>query len=119
MMNTRFSVLVVDDNPIVRSTAVHLFQDLGFQVHDAYSGEGALALIRKHPRVGLLFVDVRMPGMDGFALAEAAQSMRPGIKVVFTSGYVDARSVPDEALFIAKPWRVDEIATALEIACAA
>src|SRR5215207_9263247 len=85
------AVLVVDDDPMVRANAVHLFRDLGFSVYDAYNGAEALRLIGLHAEIGLLFLDVRMPGMGGLELARAAQRVRPELKVVFTSGYVDSR----------------------------
>ena len=116
MTQAPFAVLVVDDDPVVRETAVHLFRDLGFEVLDAYHGEEALRLIRTHPRIGLLFADVRMPRMDGLALAEAAHTIRPDLKVVFTSGYVDSRSLPADAAFVPKPWGVDDIAEAVHAA---
>jgi CheY-like chemotaxis protein len=65
MLNKHTTVLVVDDNPLARATAVHLFEDLGFKVVDAYNGAAALQLIAAQPEIGLLFVDVRMPGMSG------------------------------------------------------
>ncbi len=114
-MKAPFAVLVVDDEPIVRETAVHLFRDLGLEVFDAYNGEDALRLLQAHPRIGLLFADVRMPRMDGLGLAEAARQIRPELKVVFTSGYVDAMSLPADAPFVPKPWRVDEVAAAIAI----
>jgi CheY-like chemotaxis protein len=106
----------VDDDPMVRANAVHLFQDLGFGVHDAYNGGEALRLISLHPEIGLLFLDVRMPGMSGLELARAAQRVRPEIKVVFTSGYVDGRAVPAGAPFVPKPWRVDQVLDAVQTA---
>jgi CheY-like chemotaxis protein len=108
-----FAVLVVEDNPMVRANAVHLLQDLGFPVLDAYNGTEALRLIRTRPEIGLLFVDVRMPGMSGPELAKAALRLRPGLKIVFTSGYVDERSLPDEVPFVPKPWRVDQVSEAI------
>src|SRR5688572_15714788 len=115
MMLSPFStVLVVDDNPMARATAVHLFQDFGFEVLDAYSGAAAMRLIEAHPEIGLLFVDVRMPGMSGLELAQAAQKApRPHLKIVFTSGYVDRCDVPAEPPFVPKPWRVDGVAAAI------
>ena len=107
------TVLVVDDDPVVRETAVHLFRDLGFAVLDAYNGEEALRLIRSTPQIGLLFADVRMPRMDGLTLAERALKIRPDLKVVFTSGYVDGRGVPADAAFVPKPWNVHDIAEAV------
>ncbi len=107
------TVLVVDDDPVVRETAVHLFRDLGFEVLDAYNGSDALRLIQNNPRIALLFTDVRMPRMDGLTLAEAAQEVRPDLKVVFTSGYVDSKALPPDTAFVPKPWRIDEIAAAV------
>ncbi len=107
------TVLVVDDDPVVRETAVHLFRDLGFEVLDAYNGSDALRLIQNNPRIALLFTDVRMPRMDGLTLAEAAQEIRPDLKVVFTSGYVDSKALPENTAFVPKPWRIDEIAAAV------
>ena len=111
-----FAVLVVEDNPMVRANAVHLFQDLGFPVLDAYNGSEALRLIRTRPEIGLLFIDVRMPGMSGPELAKAALRLRPGLKVVFTSGYVDERALPEEVPFVPKPWRVDQVSEAITAA---
>ena len=108
-----FAVLVVDDNPMVRANAVHLFQDLGFSVLDAYNGAEALRLIRAHAEIGLLFLDVRMPGMSGPELAAAAQRIRPALKIVFTSGYVDGRALPEKVPFVPKPWRVDQVSDAI------
>ena len=110
------TVLVVEDNPMVRANAVHLFQDLGFSVIDTYNGTEALRLIRVHPEIGLLFLDVRMPGMSGPEVAKAALRVRPNLKIVFTSGYVDERALPDEAPFVPKPWRVDQVSDAIVVA---
>ncbi len=109
----RPAVLVVDDNPLARALAVGLFEDLGFRVLDAYQGAAALDLVRAHREIGVLFADVRMPGMSGPELAAAALAIRPHLKVVFTSGYVDGAGLPVEASFVPKPWRVDQIVDAL------
>ena len=111
---SRFAVLVVEDDPMVRANAVHLFQDLGFTVFDAYNGGEALRLVRGHAEIGLLFLDVRMPRMSGPDLAAAAQRIRPDVKIVFTSGYVDERSLPEEVPFVPKPWRVDQVTAAIK-----
>ena len=112
-MTKPLTVLVVDDDPVVRETAVHLFRDLGFEVLDAYNGSDALRLIQSNAHIRLLFTDVRMPRMDGLTLAEAAQEIRPDLKVVFTSGYVDSKALPPDTAFVPKPWRIDEIAAAV------
>ena len=113
-MTQPLTALVVDDDPVVRETAVQLFRGLGFEVLDTYNGPDALRLIRTTPRIGLLFTDVRMPRMDGLALARAAQDIRPDIKVVFTSGYVDGRSLPADTGFVPKPWTEEALASAVE-----
>jgi len=108
----------VDDHPIARATAVALFEDLGFEVFDAYNGHAALRIVQEQPQIGVLFVDVRMPGMTGPELADGALKIRPGLKIVFTSGYVDETTVPPQAAFVPKPWTVDRIAQAVIEPCA-
>ena len=113
-MSFRIStVLVVDDNPIARATAVHLIQDLGMKVVDAYDGATALVLLKANPKIDLLFLDVRMPGMSGPELAEAARALRPDIKVVFTSGVVEGGDVPSHVSFVPKPLRLETIERAI------
>ena len=90
------SVLVVEDNPMSRATAVDMFIDLGFTVFEAYNGYHALALLERHPEISLLFVDVRMPGMSGPELAELVRQRRPDIKIVLTSGYVSEEFLPSD-----------------------
>jgi CheY-like chemotaxis protein len=105
-------VLVVEDNPMSRATAVEIFEDLGFAVLDTYNGHHALALLEARPEIGLLFIDVRMPGMSGPELAEAVRRRRPDIRVVLTSGYVGEEDVPKGFTFVPKPWRMDQVARA-------
>lgn len=107
------SVLIVEDIPQVRATAVRILQDVGCEVFDTYHGWDALNLLRSHPGIEVLFADIRMPGMDGFELAEAARRLRPDLKVVLTSGYVGPRDIPDNFAFVAKPWRAEDVAEAV------
>ena len=107
------AVLVVEDVPQVRATAVRIMKDLGCTVFDAYNGHQALKLLQAHPEIMVLFTDVRMPGMSGTELAEAAQRLRPDLKIVLTSGYVGAEDMPANVAFVPKPWRVDAITEAV------
>jgi CheY-like chemotaxis protein len=109
------SLLVVEDNPMSRATAVGMFQALGFTVFDAYDGHHALALLEARPEIGLLFADVRMPGMSGTELAEVVRKRRPDIKVVLTSGYVREEAVPRGLEFVPKPWRMDQVAKVFQV----
>ena len=106
----RIAVLVVEDVPQVRATAVRIMEDLGCEVFDAYNGQQALKLLQAHPEIEVLFADVRMPGMSGTELAEAAQRLRPDLRIVLTSGYVGPQDVPAHIPFVPKPWRVDALA---------
>ena len=110
---TKPTMLVVEDNPLSRATAVSMFEALGFAVFDAYNGQHALALLDARPEISLLFVDVRMPGMSGPELADVVRQRRPDIEVVLTSGYVGEDAVPRDLQFVPKPWRVDDVAKAV------
>jgi CheY-like chemotaxis protein len=103
------AVLVVDDNPGVRAMAVDMFEALGFTVLDSYNGDHALRLLAERADIRLLFADVRMPGMNGVELAEKARRLRPDVKIVLTSGYVDGAPVEDFP-FLPKPYRVSDLA---------
>ena len=110
MPMSKVAVLVVEDVPQVRATAVRIMQDLGCTVFDAYNGHQALKLLQAHPEIQVLFTDVRMPGMSGPELAEATQRLRPDLKIVLTSGYVGPKDVPADIPFVPKPWRAQDIA---------
>src|SRR5215213_10337437 len=104
------AVLVVDDGPQIRATAVQLFQELGCEVFDAYNGQSALKILEARPEIQVLFADVRMPGMSGPELAQVARRLRPDLRIVLTSGYVSRDDVPDGIPFVPKPWRTGDLA---------
>ena len=113
-MMVKTSVLVVEDHPLLRATAVRIFEDLGFTVFDAYNGAHALSIIAANIEIGLMFIDVKMPGMSGPELAEVVRRRRPDMRIVLTSGYVAAEQIPSGLPFVPKPWRVDEVAKAVQ-----
>ena len=115
MPMSKVAVLVVEDMPQARATAVGIMEALGCTVFDAYNGHQALKLLQAHPEIMVLFTDVRMPGMSGTELAEEAQRLRPDLKIVLTSGYVGPRDVPADIPFVPKPWRAQDIAEAVMI----
>ncbi|HYG89172.1 MAG TPA: response regulator [Azospirillum sp.] len=100
------AVLVVEDDPLVRATGMDLFADLGLSVYGAYSGPQALLMLKTKPQIGLVFANVRMPGMDGPTLAREIGLRYPGVRVVLTSGYVGAQQVVGFP-FVPKPWTAD------------
>jgi signal transduction histidine kinase/ActR/RegA family two-component response regulator len=86
-------ILLVDDDAAVRAITAELMRTLGYTVIEAGGGRAALACLRDDPDIALLLTDVVMPEMSGPALAEAAQAVRPGLPVVFMSGYSDLAGV--------------------------
>jgi PAS domain S-box-containing protein len=112
-------ILVVEDNPGVRETVVRQLRDLGYETLEAAGGKEALTILKSNQRVDLLFSDVVMPGgMDGTQLAETATTLRPGLKVLLTSGFARA-SIQDGAAnaylknLLSKPYRKAELAERL------
>jgi CheY-like chemotaxis protein len=84
------SVLLVEDDDAVRRVTSRMLQGLGFRVMAAAGPRQALDLARDHiGTIDLLLSDVVMPGLNGRELAEAMRKLRPGMKVVFVSGYTD------------------------------
>ena len=105
-------VLVVDDEDELRATTVEMFQSLGAEAVDAPSGREALRVLGFNPSVTLLFTDVRMPGLSGVELARRARELRPDLRVVLCSAYLDDESVWGFRL-LRKPYRLADLAALL------
>jgi DNA-binding NtrC family response regulator len=108
-------VLVVEDEERVRQFSIDALQELGYIVHDAPDAARALALVDAQPRVDLLFTDVIMPDMSGRKLAEVVWEKRPGLRVLYTTGYTRNAIVHNGVLdhdvaFLAKPFTVQQLA---------
>ncbi len=117
---TRAKILVVDDNSGVLEEATEQLTRLGYDVVSASSGAEALAVLERGEKIDLLFTDVVMPGdIAGRDLADKASELRPGLKVLFASGYFEGALVSKGALetdvqFIAKPYRMKALAQKVE-----
>ena len=84
------TILIVEDDELVRRFASSQLSGLGYNVLEADNGVKALEIIRERDDLDLLFTDVVMPGgMNGRQLADAAHELRPELKVLYTSGYTD------------------------------
>jgi signal transduction histidine kinase/CheY-like chemotaxis protein len=81
------TILVVEDEAEVRKLTVEMLRELGYMTLEADGAAAALAQLDAHPEVALLFTDVVMPGMNGRQLATEAMQRRPGIAVLFATGY--------------------------------
>jgi len=110
------TVLVVEDDLAVQATAVDMLTQLGYRVLRADNGDAAAIVLGQHARIDMLFTDVVMPGtMRGPALAQLAQSLHPGISVLYTSGYTRNAIVHGGRLdpgveLISKPYRGEDLA---------
>ncbi len=81
------TVLVVEDDPDVRTYSAEILRDLGCRVREAGNAKTALETLRESNEFALLFSDVGLPGMNGTELAEEALRLRPQLKVLLTTGY--------------------------------
>jgi signal transduction histidine kinase len=109
------AVLVVEDEERVRNMTVEALQNLGYSVIAAAGPEQALDLLDRGAELHLLLTDVVMPGMNGRALAERVRTRRPGIKVLYTTGYTRDAALYDGMLdhgvpFLPKPFTIDQLA---------
>ena len=84
------TVLVIDDEPLVRMLLVDVLNDLGYATLEAGDGTEGLKIIRTNARIDLLITDVGLPnGMNGRQVADAARELRPSLKVLFVTGYAE------------------------------
>ncbi len=118
-MNQRFSrprVLVADDEPIIRRIAAQILTAAGFDVLTAVDGREAYAIAAHlEADLSLVLTDIRMPNLDGIELGRALATLRPGVPVLYMSGF----ALPTESTgirgdhFIEKPFQPDRLLEAV------
>ncbi len=110
------TLLLVDDDDAVREVEAETLRQLGYEVIQAASGDEALRLLDAHPAIDGMVADFAMPGMNGVDLARHAQTARPGLPVLFLTGYgdLDALAGAGEARVAPKPFRTEELAAKLD-----
>jgi two-component system, cell cycle sensor histidine kinase and response regulator CckA len=110
------TVLLVEDEPMVRSVAERALTRHGYKVVTADNGEDALEILGRGETVDLLISDVVMPGMDGPTMVREARKSRPELKILFMSGYAEEqlrKSIDIENVnFLPKPFSVTDLAEA-------
>lgn len=110
------TILVVEDNTEVRSTAVDILGSLGYRVLEAHNGHAALEQFVRHPEIALVFSDVMLPGgLLGTQLVQKLREGRPDLRVLMTSGFSESgimhRGMLDGSIdLLQKPYKVDELA---------
>ncbi|CAM3176651.1 response regulator [Methylobacterium mesophilicum] len=116
-MPVPFTVLIVEDESLVRMMAVDMLEDAGFQVIEAPTGDAAWIILQSRDDIDVLFTDIEMPGsLNGFGLANRVAEHWPHIRLVITSGrcWLTDEDVPDHGRFVPKPYFAAEILTAFE-----
>jgi two-component system cell cycle sensor histidine kinase/response regulator CckA len=110
------TILLVEDEDAVRSFSARVLRNKGYEVHEANSGEAALQLLEEQPdSIDLLITDVVMPRMDGPSLVREVRKERPGLRVIFISGYTEdafrKRLGEDGGIeFLPKPFSLKQLA---------
>jgi signal transduction histidine kinase len=90
------TVLIVDDEQIIRMLAVEVLEEAGYATLEAHDGPSALRLLQSNVKIDLLISDVGLPGgMNGRQVADAARVVRPGLKVIFITGFAESTAFSD------------------------
>lgn len=109
------TIMVVEDEPDIRELVTTLLTVEGFTVLSAEDGPDALRQLSDHPEVDLLFTDIVMPGeLHGFDLARRAREIKPGIKLLYTSGFALSTALRhsgpvEDGQVVAKPYRLEQL----------
>ena len=108
------TVLVVEDEPVVRGVIVEMLQDQGYRTLEATDGPSGLRILRTEKRIDLLITDVGLPGMNGRQLADQARESRADLKILFITGYAESVAIADGFLqpgmeMITKPFDLDNL----------
>ncbi|WP_145012828.1 PAS domain S-box protein [Pseudomonas oryzihabitans] len=113
-------VLVVEDEPVLRMLATEMLGDMGYTTLEASESSGGLEILESDVRIDLLITDVGLPGrMNGRQLAAIGREARPGLKVLFITGYADSAFQDEGQLaadmeVLAKPFSVDAFAARID-----
>jgi CheY-like chemotaxis protein len=108
-------VLVVEDEHSVRDLVVDVLRDLGYHALEAVDGPSGLAMIQSGTRIDLMITDVGLPGLNGRQLADEARRLRPGLKILFMTGYAESAAIASGFLepgmeMITKPFALEAMA---------
>ncbi|WP_380782043.1 PAS domain-containing protein [Sphingomonas sp. R86520] len=109
-------VLVVEDDPVVRALIVEVLGELGYRAVEAHDGPAGLERLRTMARIDLLVTDIGLPGLNGRQVADAGRALRPGLRVLFMTGYAENAALASGFLepgmsMITKPFAMEALAT--------
>lgn len=109
------TVLVVEDEPVVRSLIIEVLHELGYAALEAHDGPSGLEILQSSRPIDLLITDIGLPGLNGRQIAEAARLQRPDLRVLFMTGYAEAAASASGFLelgmaMIVKPFAMEALA---------
>ena len=110
------SVLVLEDDTVVRDIIIEVLEELGFKIFEARDGPAGLDILRSNRPLDLLVTDIGLPGLNGRQVAEAARLVRPKLKILFMTGYAETAAMANGFLepgmhIITKPFTIDNLVT--------
>jgi PAS domain S-box-containing protein len=110
------TVLVVEDEPVVRGLIVEVLSDLGYRAIEAADGQQGVDALHSRRRIDLLITDIGLPGINGRQVADAGRARRPDLKVLFMTGYAENAALASGFLepgmaMITKPFAMEHLAT--------
>ena len=109
------TILVVEDEGLVRMLMVQTLEDKGYRVIEAHEAQGAMQILESDMKIDLLATDVGLPGMNGRQLAQKVAELRRPLRVLYTSGHTfgafdSSGRLGEGVLLLAKPYRKAELA---------
>jgi CheY-like chemotaxis protein len=110
-------VLIVEDEPILRISAIDMVEEAGFEALEAADATEAIQILEARRDIRIVFADIQMPrGIDGMKLAALIRNRWPPIEIILTSGHVDAANVdlPPRGLFFSKPYDEKHVVAAMK-----
>jgi DNA-binding NtrC family response regulator len=112
-VGVRDTILIVDDEPIIRELLVDFLKFHGFRTRDAENGIAALKVLNNDPNIAIVFSDVLMPGMNGFELCSKSKVAKPDVPFVIVSGncslYKSRTNETQADAYVEKPFDYEEI----------
>jgi PAS domain S-box-containing protein len=108
------TVLVVEDEAVVRGVILEMLGEQGYRTLEAADGPSGLRILRANERIDLLVTDIGLPGMNGRQLADQARETRPDLKILFITGYAESVAIADGFLqpgmeMVTKPFDLDHL----------
>jgi CheY-like chemotaxis protein len=112
----RATILIVEDEFLIRMATADVIRDAGFEVLEAATADEAIAILESRQDIRVVFTDIQMPGsMDGAKLAHAVRNRWPPVRIIATSGHQDIQEgqLPVGSIFFRKPYSPVEVAWTL------